>query len=140
LSHINKIGFVKEPLYYYIQRSDSICHTQNEKNRDIFTILENVLEYYKEKGLYDKYKEQLEYVYLRELLGGTFFRIVKINEKSLKSHILIENWKKLNETFPYWRKNKILQKRKTLKDIYYKTVNNFTYRIYAKLWSILNVL
>jgi hypothetical protein len=133
--HINKTGFVKEPLYYYVQRADSICHTQNEKNKDIFIILENVLAYYKEKGLYDQYKDMLEYIYLRELLGGAFFRMVKIPDKNLRKRILIENWQKLNETFPCWKDNKILRYRYTLKDIYFKSLNNFTYKIYSEIFS-----
>jgi glycosyltransferase involved in cell wall biosynthesis len=135
--YITKVGFVKEPLYHYMQRANSICHIQNEKNRDIFKILENVLVYYKERGLYEQYKDRLEYIYLRELLGGTFFRIVKISDKNLKKRILIENWQKLNETFPCWKQNKILQNRNTLADIYFKLINNFTYKISEKICGIL---
>jgi glycosyltransferase involved in cell wall biosynthesis len=135
--HIKKIGFVKEPLYYYVQRENSICHIQSEKNKDIFKILENVLVYYKKMGVYDQYEDQLEYVYLQELLGGTFFRIVKISDKNLRNRILIENWRKLNDTFPNWKKNKILQSRITLKDMYFKSINSFIYGIYSKLCAIL---
>jgi glycosyltransferase involved in cell wall biosynthesis len=136
--YINKIGFVKEPLYYYVQRENSICHTQNEKNRDIFKIFEDVLTYYKEKELYDQYKDQLEYIYLRELLGGAFFRIVKMPDKNLRRCILQENWQKLNEVFPFWKRNTILQSSTALKDIYFRTINSITYGIYAVLGSILN--
>jgi glycosyltransferase involved in cell wall biosynthesis len=135
--YINKVGFVKEPLYYYVQRSNSIVHVQNEKNRDIFKIFDNVLAYYKEKGLYDQYKDLLEYIYLREMFGGAFFRMVKISDKNLRRRILVENWQKLNETFPYWKNNKILQSRNTLLDTYFKSINRFTYQIYAKVFGVI---
>jgi hypothetical protein len=135
--HLKKIGFIKESLYYYVQRENSICHTQNEKTRDIFKILENILAYYREMGVYGQYEDQLEYIYLRELLGGSFFRMVKISDRNLRNRILIENWQKLNEAFPCWRKNRILQSRNALKDIYFKSINSLVYRIYSKIYGIL---
>jgi glycosyltransferase involved in cell wall biosynthesis len=133
---ITSMGFVKEPLYYYVQRANSICHTQNEKSRDIFIILDNVLEYYKKEKIYSEYKNQLEYIYLRELLLGSFARFSRIHDRNLRKQILSENWQILNKTFPVWRKNAILKKGKTLKDNYFRTVNGFTYKLYSAFFSL----
>jgi hypothetical protein len=95
----------------------------------------NVLGYYKERGLYVQYKDQLEYMFLRELWGA-FFRIGKMPDKCLRRSILKENWQILNKTFPCWRKNKILKKENSLRDIYFKSVNKYTYKIYSKIFCI----
>jgi glycosyltransferase involved in cell wall biosynthesis len=138
--YITKIGFVKEPLYYYVQRVDSICHTQNEKTRDIFQILQNVIQSYKDLGLFNEYKNQLEYIYLREILGSSFFRMIKIKDKKLRNRILRENWQNLNSTFPNWYENIILKRGKSLKDIYFKTINIFTYKLYSKLFNLIDLV
>jgi glycosyltransferase involved in cell wall biosynthesis len=133
IPHINTIGFVKEPLYYYVQRQDSICHTYNEKMKDIFKILDNVLEYYQKLELFEKYKVQLEYIYTVTLLGGSFFNMVKIPDKKIRGQLLSENWLRLENRFPHWRKNAILQKSGTLRDLFVKTQNKYTYKVYAKI-------
>jgi glycosyltransferase involved in cell wall biosynthesis len=137
--YINRIGFLKEPCYHYVQRQNSILYTQNEQTRDIFKILENVLDYYKERGLFEKYNDQLEYVYTRYLLGSSFLRMVKIKDKEIRRSLLEENWYNLNIHFPNWKKNKILKNIKSLKNVYFRTVNNVTYKVYSKLFNILEL-
>jgi glycosyltransferase involved in cell wall biosynthesis len=137
--YITSIEFVKEPLYHYIQRDNSITHNQNEKTRDIFKILNNVLSYYQDNGIYDKYKQQLEYVFIKILLGGSFFRIVRIDNKQLRRMVLEENWSLLNNVFPNWKKNRVLQKNTSLKDNFFKTMNGFTYKVYSVIFHFFNM-
>lgn len=132
--YIEKVSFVKEPLIYYIQRKDSLSNFQNEKTRDIFTVLENVILFYKSKNLYEKYKEELEYTYTRLLLCSSFKRITKIKKKSTRIELLNETWIKLNTMFPNWKENQILNTNLNSKKRYMKSVNRFTYRIYAKIF------
>ena len=132
--YIEKVSFVKEPLIYYIQRKESLSNFQNEKTRDIFTVLENVILFYKSKNLYEKYKEELEYTYTRLLLCSSFKRITKIKKESTRIELLNETWVKLNTMFPNWKENQILNTNLNSKKRYMKSVNRFTYRIYAKIF------
>lgn len=132
--YIEKVSFVKEPLIYYVQRNGSISNSKNEKTRDIFTVLDNVISFYKQKNFYDKYKEELEYTYTRILLCSSFKRITKIKNKNVKIDLLNKTWVKLNETFPNWKENQILNTNLNSKKKYMKSVNRFTYRIYAKMF------
>ena len=134
--YCEKVSFVKEPLVHYVQRKTSVSYEYNEKTRDIFTVLNNVINYYKENHLYEEYKTELEYIYTRYLLCSSLGRMVKIKDHKLKEKVLYETWKYLNENFPNWKHNEILKKRKSIKDIYMKTVNKFTYRIYCKVFSL----
>lgn len=130
--YINKFGFVKECLIHYIQRENSIANTQNVKTKEIFTVLENVINYYKEKGLYEEYKEQLEYLYVRFLLCSSLKRMCKIGDKQERKKAQKETWNNINTKFPKWKKNKLLKKR-SLKNLYIKSNNTITYKIYCFL-------
>ena len=135
--NIQTVSFVKEPLIYYVQRKKSIINIQNEKNADIFTVLNNVIKYYKEKHIYNDYKEELEYTYTRILLCSSFKRIAKIKNKDTRKELLNQTWIQLNENFPNWKQNKILNKNLTNKKRYMLSVNRFTFRIYSWLYKII---
>ena len=134
LPNVNKIAVLKEPLYYYIQRESSISNLQNERTAEIFTILNNILEFYKEKNIYDKFKIELEYMYIRFLLGSSFLRMVKIKDKKVRKDLLQKTIDLLYEKFPTWKSNKILKNTKTKKNLYYRTVNRVTFKFYCWLF------
>lgn len=129
LPHINKVSFLNESMYYYIQRDSSIINNQNEKVRDIFLIFEKIVKYYKEKKMYEKNKEILEYLHIRYFLGSSFIRISKINNNKLRKEILNENWEKLNKLYPNWEKNKYLKSLPGKKNLYYRYTNKLIYNI-----------
>jgi len=134
LPYINRVSFLKEPMVYYIQRDNSISNSQNERTKEIFDVLQHVIDYYKEKNIYEKYKDELEYIYTRYLLCSSLLRMVKIKNKDIREECINKTWKNLNTKFPNWKKNKILKSRKTAKDLYMKTVNKLTYKIYCKIF------
>jgi glycosyltransferase involved in cell wall biosynthesis len=131
--YINRLASVKKPFYHYIQRSGSISNTQNEKVRDIFIILDNTLDYYREKGIYEKYRVELEYLYSRFLLGSSFVRTLGIRDKKLRKRILKESWDLLNDKFPQWKKNRILKSKKDKKHMYFKILSRKTYLMSAEI-------
>lgn len=135
--YIKNISFIKQPMIYYVQRKESIINTQNDNTRDIFKVFENVFEYYKENKFYDKYKEVLEYTYTRILLCSSFKRIVKIKNKQLRAELLNETWTNLNDNFPYWKNNTILNTNSNRKKRYMRGINRITYRIYASIFKFL---
>lgn len=131
LPQLKKIELVSEPLVHYIQRDNSITSVQNEKTKDIFYILDNILAYYKQKGLYEKYEQELEYMHTRILLSSSLKRMVKIQDKTIRKRLLQETIDKVYNTFPNWKKNKILNENKTPKNRYLKSMNRFTFKIYC---------
>lgn len=131
LPHINKVAYVRKPYIHYIQRQGSISNTQNKKNEEIFKVLENVIEYYNKNNLYDEFYQELEYIYARYLLCSSFLRIVKIKDKRTKQELLNKTWENLNSKFPNWKKNQILKKNKNMKNLYIRSVNKITFKIYS---------
>ncbi len=136
LPKLNKIGFVKEPFIHYIQRSNSISNTQNERTKEIFDVLDHVLEFYKNQGLWNEYKEVLEYTYARYLLCSSLKRMAKIGDKNTRKKLLNLTWERLNILFPEWKKNKLLRK-KRMKNVYMRCMNKATYKIAYTLFRIL---
>lgn len=130
IPYIEKVSFCKQPMVHYIQRDGSISNSQNERNKEIFDVLEHVIEFYKEKNIYEEYKQQLEYVYVRYAFCSSFLRIVKIKDEEIKERLLNLTWEKVNTNFPNWKKNEILRKNKSLKDLYLKTMNAVTFKMY----------
>jgi len=127
---LNKISFVKSYFIHYVQRDNSIVNTQNSKTMDIFKVLDNVINYYKKNNYYQEYKEQLEYTYTRLLLCSSLKRMCKIDNKDERKMALDETWNNLNTKFPDWKKNKLLKK-KSFKNIYMRSVNRVTFKIYC---------
>ena len=128
--YINKVSFIKKCFVHYVQRENSIANTQNVRTKEIFIILDNVISYYKEKGLYDEYRDELEYIYVKFLLCSSLKRISKIAEKKERKQAQKETWDNINKKFPNWRKNPILKK-KNLKNLYIKSNNKVTFKNYC---------
>lgn len=135
--YVEKVSILNKPFIHYIQRGNSISNTQNERTKEIFDVLDNVIEFYKEKNLYEEYKEELEYVYVKTAFCRSLFRMVKIQEESIQSQLLDKTWEKVNTKFPDWKKNCILKKNKSLKDLYLKTINKATYKIYCTILGLI---
>ena len=58
-----KMVSINEIFYEYLQRNGSTMHNCNvEKNRDMLYSIQDILEYYKSKSMYEKYYEQLEFL------------------------------------------------------------------------------
>ena len=134
---LNKVSYIDNPFIHYVQRNNSIANVQNEKTADIFAILENVEKYYIEKNLYNEYKDQLEYNYARYLLCSSLKRICKVENKEKRKDLINKTWNELNTKYPNWHKNKILKTVNSGKNLYIKSVNKFSYKIYTKIFSFI---
>lgn len=137
IPYYNKVSFVEQPLIHYVQRNESISNSQNERTGEIFEVLDNVIEYYREENLYEEYRSELEYTYSRILLCSSLFRVAKITNKNVRNKLFNRTWIKLYEIFPEWKKNNILRSNKSKKNLYMRTVNKFTYRLYCFIFGIL---
>ena len=134
---INKFAYVDKPFIHYVQREGSIANVQNERTAEIFTVLDNVIEFYKENNIYEEYRDELEYNYARYLLCSSLKRMCKIKDKTIREKLLTESWERLNLNFPNWKENVILKTVNIGKNKYMRTVNKSTYKIYSKILEII---
>ena len=134
---VNKFAYVDKPFIHYVQREGSIANVQNERTAEIFTVLDNVIEFYKKNNIYEEYRNELEYNYARYLLCSSLKRMCKIKDKSIREKLLTESWERLNLNFPNWKENVILKTVNIGKNKYMRTVNKSTYKIYSKILEII---
>lgn len=134
IPYLEKVSFLKEPCFHYIQREGSISNVQNERTKEIFEVLEHVLQYYQQQGIYEEYQVELEYIYARYAFCSSFLRMVKIPDKNTRKKLLKETWKKVNEKFPNWKKNEILRNHKSGKNLYMRSLNGITFKIYSQIF------
>lgn len=137
IPYLNKTSYIDKPFIHYVQRENSIANNQNDRNIEIFTVLDNVVQYYKENKLYNEYEEELEYIYTRYSLCSSLKRICKIPDVQTRDKLVEFTWNNLNDKFPYWNNNRILKNNQTFKDIYMMTVNKATYKIYTYILKLL---
>lgn len=134
---VNKFAYVDKPFIHYVQREGSIANVQNERTAEIFTVLDNVIEFYKKNNIYEEYRNELEYNYARYLLCSSLKRMCKIKDKTIREKLLTESWERLNSNFPNWKENVILKTVNIGKNKYMRTINKSTYEIYSKILEII---
>lgn len=98
-----KIGRVTGSKYYYLQRSASILGSgYSPKMYDIFTIFEKVVEAFKNNGLYDKYHDELEYLFIEHFLIYGAFRFLRTQHYK---ELMTKAFAFVKEYFPNYRHN-----------------------------------
>ena len=93
--------------YNYRQQENSITHGKNtERNLEIIDAAEELLQYYEQEGLFEKYREELEYSVFYNVLLTSTDRVNLINPKSDVQGKLLAYMK---SRFPGYEKNRYVQ-------------------------------
>ena len=95
LPYLNKIEYINKYFVHYTQRPNSISNTYEKNVGDIFKILENIFNFYKQNELYNEYKNELIYMKKRILLGSSIKRILKVKNKNLKMKLIKMTFKEI---------------------------------------------
>lgn len=120
--YANKISFVEEPLYFYLVREGSIMNQRkySKSLEDIFDSLDYLENLFIAKDSFEKYKDELEYLYIKNLLHAASLRFLPFDEGRENILRIADTVK---EKFPKWRKNKYYKK----EDFKYKIICNLVY-------------
>lgn len=116
LPYVGSIGVVNKALVNYVQRDGSIMKTFDDR---LFHHIDNwngILNYYQEHGLYDEYKTELEYCYVRYLYATFMNAASNYSDKKMFSEAFAAATSNVKERFPHYRKNKYFYE--SLKGIY----------------------
>ena len=108
LPNINSIGVINESFYYYNQNAGSITYTYSDKLYDINLVMEKTLEYYKKEGIFEDFKDELEYMYVRYMFATFVKRLSKAKDIKIFKKGLAFAFKEVKRNFPNFRKNKYL--------------------------------
>ncbi len=97
-----KIVWIPDALYVYYQRSGSIMNSGNvERNREIIDAFDDLLEWYKQQGLFKRYEATLQRLCVEHLYLAASVRVLRINRK----HPLVKTFSlHIQKHFPDYRK------------------------------------
>ena len=119
---LNSVGYVNLPFYYYIQRPKSITYTYSNKLYDILSNLDHIIDYYHEKGIYDEFKDELEFIYVKYLYATFIKRLAKCKNKKTYMEGFNKVCRKVKNKYPQYKKNIYLKKLKPM-NLYLKHFN-----------------
>ncbi|MDQ0359803.1 glycosyltransferase family 2 protein [Breznakia pachnodae] len=119
---IKKVAGISDVGYYYVQNEGSITYTYNDKLYQLVENMDDLVDYYKQHGYYDDYRDELEYTYVRYLFGTFIKRLAKAKDYKKFKEGTRYVMKKVNEQFPSYKKNKYLNE-KNGKSTYLKQFN-----------------
>ena len=126
LPYIKSIGVVAEPFHQYLQRKGSITKSVDPRIYHYIDNWNGVIDYYKENNLYDEYKKELEYSYVRYIYA-TFIKQATHFPKDEYSIAVEKAIQNVKEHFPKYRRNKYFYK--SLKGLYLLTFNKLTAKL-----------
>lgn len=106
LALVDSIVFIPDHLYYYVQREGSITHNSNvERNREIIDAVDDLVDFYKSKGLFEKYYDELEFIAILNMYNAASARVALVDPRNA----LLEVFQTyLSDNFPAYRKNKYI--------------------------------
>lgn len=107
LPKVKSIGVVKEPLINYVERDGAITKTFDERLYHYIDNWNGLLEFYKSNNLFEKYKEEFEYCYVRYLYA-TFIKQAT-NYSDYKEYLKAVDIaiKNVQMNFPQYKKNRL---------------------------------
>ena len=123
-SSIDKVGYYNHVSYHYLQRSTSILGSSyNDKMYDIFVIFEGVIKDFKDRNVYDKYYDELEYLFIEHFLVYGAFRFLRTDHYR---DLMSKAFKFVKEYFPNFRDNRYIKTLGKKNEIFLKTNNSLT--------------
>lgn len=140
--HCRHFEKVEEPLYYYYQHQASTVHDVSEERcKDRMKALELLLEECKNRGFYEKYKEELEGKFAELYLKNTLFSYMQGTQRKKISFLkTLSNG--IRKSFPEFQRNKYyceiadLEEKKLIK--YFMKSVAFFYIYYTLLYLYRN--
>ena len=126
MPYVKTIGVVNKPLNQYVQRPGSITKTFDKRLYNYIDNFNELIEFYRERKLYENYKKELEYIYVRYILATFVKQATNYKKEDYKEAVntAIRNVKK---HFPHYRRNKYFYR--NIKGLYLLTFNKLTAKL-----------
>ena len=131
--HAKNIVYCDEILYDYLVRPGSIMNSMgDERNVQILDAIREVADYYKEKGLDESYKAEIEFLAIDHIYITTLVRVIRGENRKLLHHID----KEFKEMFPNYKDNKYISTLDTRRKMIFKLLNMKMYFMIGILFKL----
>ena len=103
LPHARTIAYTDEPLYNYrLSNGSTMRNTNIQRNEEILAAMENILDYFRQKGWFDLYRDELEYLAIDNVYIASSLRLIRIDP----ANPLIDRFHDyVQRQFPHYRRN-----------------------------------
>lgn len=84
-----RITYIEDTLFFYVQRQGSIMNNKNaERNLEIISAFEDLISYFRENGVYDRFKNELYYLVTKHIAVAAVTRVSLSNTKDKKAVLI----------------------------------------------------
>lgn len=134
----NKISYVDGHFYNYLLREGSTMNNNNiEKNLELIQSFDSLINYCKDKKIYEKNKEKIEFVCIYHMYIFAICRVLKTNNKYKDKIKIINKFiKYMHNNFPNYKHNKFLSLISKKRKIIYTLINLKLYYIIIILFKL----
>ncbi len=135
LPWINKPVYIEEALNIRTLHSGSTMTTITpERVAHVFPVFDTIINFYRDKGIYDEYKNEVEYFMGKVLLCSSLNRVSFLKKNSDRRELVKRTKAYLEKNIPEFRKNPFIKS--GTKGFYLKHYNSFIMNIMTELLRI----
>ena len=138
----NKIAYIDKPLYNYLLRKGSTMNNNNiAKNTEIFDAFDDATNYLKEKKIYQKYYDLLEFNAIDHIYISTCVRVINAQaSKKLKKEVMSKIINYMNKNFETYRNNKYIVSLSKNRKIIYDLLEKKRYLLIKLIFFSKNIV
>lgn len=113
------IARVDAPFYHYLIRPGSVCTTKDSvKYKKRLTVFSKLMAYAKEQGVYESYKPEIDFLYIKKGYVSTLVNYV-VNALEPKKEVFEEVYQTLLTEVPDYKQNEYVKGKMPLKVLLY---------------------
>ena len=129
---IHKSEFINKSFVYHMFHETSTMNANKSRRvADIFSVLNDIITFYKENNFWNEYQMEVEYFCLKILLCSSMQRISLVRNRQIRRELLDETLKMLSTQFSDYKKNPYLQQ--GLKSRYMKSITKYNIHLFSNL-------
>ena len=134
----HSIVYLNEAPYFYVKRKGSITNNENcERNIEILEAFDDIILYFREQNLFEKYYNELEFLAIYHALIAASVRVLKLN---VNSSLLGELINYLSINFPSFHKNPYLLRLSRNKRIIYNLLLKKQYKVIRNIFKAKDII
>ena len=127
-------AFVPDILYYYVDRTNSITrNTNTARNAELFTAFDNLLDWYRENGLFERYYNELSRLAVDHVLLAASVRVLRVDPQS---ELLDRFQDYVQAQFPDYMENPYLQTLSRSHKLILRLLRQRKYRTVRMLFAV----
>ncbi len=129
-----RILILPDSFYYYLSRPGSIMNNSKlDRNREIFLAMDDILEWFRKTGRFERYREELCALTVQHVLLAASVRVARQDPK----HPLLAEFRAYTDkAFPDWKQNSYNSKLPRMKRLALWLVDRRQYRLIRTLFNL----